>query len=161
MNTNTCFIFLLVVGLSAQKSEFEIDFEIMVNTVRLKDTSTLLVSTTIHATNLTLLRMFKKCTFLNIQTSDILSLNLQNCTEKCEEVTVSTHKLFLILYLFQSSWSECWVPECAFECRYQLIHWLSYMLLNHSLMLIRITRDSIIFVHCSDFLSICMTVPSV
>ncbi len=35
---------------------------------------TLLVSTTIHATHSTLLRRFKKYTFLNVQTSDILSL---------------------------------------------------------------------------------------
>lgn len=74
MNTYACFIFLLAVGLSAQKSEFEIDFQNMVNTVRLKDTRTLLVSTTIHATHLTLLGRFKKYTFLNVQTSDILSL---------------------------------------------------------------------------------------
>ncbi len=73
MNTYACFMFLLAVGLSAQKSEFEIDFQSMVNTVKMND-RTLLVSTTIHATHSALLRRFKKYTFLNVQTSDILSL---------------------------------------------------------------------------------------
>ncbi len=73
MNTYACFMFLLAVGLSAQKSEFEIDFQSMVNTVKMND-RTLLVSTTIHDTHSALLRRFKKYTFLNFQTSDILSL---------------------------------------------------------------------------------------
>lgn len=73
MNTYACFIFLLAIGLSAQISEFDIDFKTMVNTVRLDDNRTLLVSTKNLATNLTLLRMFKKYTFLNVQTSDLLS----------------------------------------------------------------------------------------
>lgn len=60
MDINVCFVLLLVIGLSAQrsilslKSEFQIDFEDLVNQKRLQDgKGTLLVSTTIHATNLT------------------------------------------------------------------------------------------------------------
>lgn len=74
MNTYACFIFLLAIGLSAQVSEFDIDFQIMLNTARLGPDRTLMVSTKNHATNLTLLRMFKMYTFLNVQTSVFLSL---------------------------------------------------------------------------------------
>lgn len=50
MNTYVCFVLLLAIGLSAQ-SEFQADFNKMVDTVKLKDGKTLLVSTTTHATN--------------------------------------------------------------------------------------------------------------
>lgn len=76
MDTNVCFVFLLAIGLSAQKpsgqpvhkTEVEVDFYELVGKVKLQDGErTLLVSTTIHATILTLLKMFKNHTFLNNQ----------------------------------------------------------------------------------------------
>lgn len=74
MDTSLCFVLLLAIGLSVQrsirsvKSEFQIDLEYLVNQVKLQDgKGTLWVSTTIHATNLTLLKTFKNHTFLNVQ----------------------------------------------------------------------------------------------
>lgn len=71
MNTKICFVLLLAIGISTQISEFEIDFDNTVNSVKLKDGRTLLVSTTFHLPNESL-KTFKNRTYERL--SDILSL---------------------------------------------------------------------------------------